>query len=39
MAQAKVDNSLERAFRYFLTPDLLILDDLGLHRFYRPAVG
>ena len=36
MAQARVDNSLERTFRsYFrsyLTPDLLILDDLGLHR-------
>ena len=33
MAQARVDNSLERTFRSFLTPDLLILDDLGLHRF------
>jgi len=33
MNQARVDNSLERAFRSFLTPDLLILDDLGLHRF------
>ena len=32
MAQARVDNSLERTFRFFLTPDLLILDDLGLHR-------
>ena len=32
MTQARVDNSLERAFRSFLTPDLLILDDLGLHR-------
>ena len=32
MNQARVDNSLERAFRSFLTPDLLILDDLGLHR-------
>ena len=32
MAQARVDNSLERAFRSFLSPDLLILDDLGLHR-------
>ncbi len=27
-----MDNSLDRAFRSFLTPDLLILDDLGLHR-------
>ena len=32
MAQARVDNSLERTFRSFLAPDLLILDDLGLHR-------
>ena len=31
MAQARVDNSLDRTFRSFLTPDLLILDDLGLH--------
>ena len=33
MAQARVDNSVERTFRSFLAPDLLILDDLGLHRF------
>ena len=32
MAQARVDNSLEHAFRSFLSPDLLILDDLDLHR-------
>ncbi len=32
MTQARVDNSLDRAFRSFLSPDLLILDDLGLHR-------
>ena len=32
MNQAWVDNSLERTFRSFLAPDLLILDDLGLHR-------
>ena len=32
MVQARVDNSLDRTFRSFLTPDLLILDDLGLHR-------
>ena len=32
MAQTRVDNSIDRAFRSFLTPDLLILDDLGLHR-------
>ena len=29
---SRVDNSVDRAFRSFLTPDLLILDDLGLHR-------
>ena len=32
MTQARVDNSVERTFRTFLTPDLLIVDDLGLHR-------
>ena len=32
MTQARVDNSMDRTFRSFLTPDLLILDDLGLHR-------
>ena len=31
-AQARVDHSTEKAFRSFLAPDLLILDDLGLHR-------
>ena len=31
LTQARVDNSTDRAFRSFLTPDLLILDDLGLH--------
>ena len=33
MNQARVDNSLERTFRPFLAPDLLILDNMGLHRF------
>ena len=32
MGQARVDNSVDRTFRSFLSPDLLILDDLGLHR-------
>ena len=32
MTQSRVDNSLKRTFRSFLSPDLLILDDLGLHR-------
>ena len=32
MTQARVDNSVERTFRSFRSPDLLILDDLGFHR-------
>ena len=32
MTQARVDNSVERTFRSFLSLALLILDDLGLHR-------
>ena len=32
MSQARVDNSMGRSLRPFLSPDLLILDDLGLHR-------
>ena len=32
MNQARVDNSVDKTFRSFLKPDLLILDDLGLHR-------
>ena len=32
MSQARVDNSVDPTFRSFLAPDLLILDDLGLHR-------
>ena len=32
MAQARVDHSTDKTFRSFLAPDLLILDDLGLHR-------
>ena len=32
MSQARADNSVDKTFRSFLTPDLLILDDLGLHR-------
>ena len=35
MAQARVDRSIDRTFRFFLSPDLLILDDLGLHRMTR----
>lgn len=32
LAQARVDHTVEKTFRSFLSPDLLILDDLGLHR-------
>lgn len=32
LAQARVDHTLEKAFRSFLTPDLLIVDDFGLQR-------
>ena len=32
LAQARVDHSLEKTFRSFLAPDLLILDDFGLQR-------
>ena len=32
MAQARVDNSADRTFRSFLSPELLILDDLGCNR-------
>ena len=32
MNQARSDNSVDRSFRSFLSPDLPILDDLGLHR-------
>ena len=32
MVRARVNNSVDRTFRSFLAPDLLILDDLGLHR-------
>ena len=32
MAQARVDHSTDKTFRSFLAPDLLVLDDLGLHR-------
>jgi DNA replication protein DnaC len=32
LAQSRVDHTLEKAFRFFLSPDLLILDDFGLQR-------
>jgi DNA replication protein DnaC len=32
LAQARIDHSFEKAFRRYLTPELLIVDDFGLHR-------
>lgn len=32
LAQARADHTLERVFRRYLTPSLLIVDDFGLHR-------
>jgi len=32
LAQSRVDHTLEKAFRSFLSPDLLILDDFGLQK-------
>ncbi len=32
LAQARADHSYEKAFRRYLAPELLILDDFGLHR-------
>lgn len=32
LAQARIDHSYERAFRRYLVPELLVVDDFGLHR-------
>ena len=32
LAQSRVDHTLEKTFRSFLSPDLLIIDDFGLQR-------
>ena len=32
LAQARVDHTFDKAFRSFLTPDILILDDFGLQK-------
>jgi DNA replication protein DnaC len=32
LMQARVDHSYERAFRRYLAPELLVVDDFGLHR-------
>lgn len=32
LAQARADHTFERAFRRFLVPQLLLVDDFGLHR-------
>ena len=39
LAQARVDHTFERAFRRYLTPDLLIVDDFGLHRLSAQQSG
>ena len=39
LAQARVDHSFERAFRRYLTPDLLIVDDFGLRRLSAQQSG
>ncbi|TAK20111.1 MAG: hypothetical protein EPO26_18615 [Chloroflexota bacterium] len=32
LSQARADHTLAKTFRAYLTPDLLIVDDFGLHR-------
>jgi len=32
MAQSRVDHTLEKTFRTFISPDLLIMDDFGLQK-------
>jgi len=32
LAQSRVDHTLEKTFRAFITPDLLVLDDFGLQK-------
>jgi DNA replication protein DnaC len=32
LLQARVDHSYEKAFRRYLLPELLVVDDFGLHR-------
>jgi len=39
LAQSRVDHSFERAFRRYLAPDLLIVDDFGLHRLTAQQSG
>jgi DNA replication protein DnaC len=39
LAQARVDHSFERAFRRYLSPDLLIVDDFGLRRLTAQQSG
>ncbi|MDO8688969.1 MAG: IS21-like element helper ATPase IstB [Dehalococcoidia bacterium] len=33
LAQSRVDHTLEKTFRAFLNPDLLVMDDFGLQKF------
>jgi DNA replication protein DnaC len=39
LAQARVDHSFERAFRRYLSPELLIVDDFGLRRLTAQQSG
>jgi len=32
LAQARIDHTLEKTFRSFITPDLIVLDDFGLQK-------
>lgn len=39
LAQARVDHSYEKAFRRYLVPELLLVDDFGLHRLNAQQSG
>jgi len=39
LMQARVDHSYERAFRRYLVPELLVVDDFGLHRLSAQQSG
>lgn len=39
LAQARVDHSYEKAFRRYLVPELLLVDDFGLHRLSAQQSG
>jgi len=39
LAQSRIDHTFDRAFRRYLTPDLLVVDDFGLHRLSAQQSG